>query len=316
MELTALRQFVAICAAGHITRAARGLGVTQPALSAMLRKLEAEVGADLLHRTARGVEPTEAGRQFLRFAAEAVRAAEAGVAAVRALNDLDAGSIRVGGGATATSYLLPPVVSAFRREHPGLTFYVREGGSAAIAQAVATGELDLGIVTLPLTREEAADLLVTPLVDDELRLILPPRATGGPGPAGVQSGSGGRGAFRWRDLEGVPIVAFEAGSAVRTLIDDAARAAGVRLKVVMELRSIESIKHMVAAGIGAGFVSRFALAPGEGVAAPGGALTRRLALVRSSARLPSAATAALAQMLPRSVGARPATAPTVKHKRR
>lgn len=293
VELTPLRQFVAICAAGHMTRAARAVGVTQPALSAMVRKLEAEVGTALLHRTARGVEPTDAGRQFLRFAAEAVRSADAAMSAVRELSNLQAGSIRVGGGATATSYLLPPVVSAFRRQHPGLTFYVREAGSSAIAQAVATGELDLGIVTLPLTRQESAELLVTPLVDDELRLILPPRH--------AMSAARGGAPFRWRDLEGQPIIAFEAGSAVRSIIDDAARSAGVALNVVMELRSIESIKHMVAAGIGLGFVSRFALRPGEGVPAPGGVLTRRLALVRSSGRLPSAATAALAKMLPAAV---------------
>jgi DNA-binding transcriptional LysR family regulator len=95
--------------------------------------------------------------------------------------------------------------------------------------------------------------------------------------------------FRWRDLEGVPVIAFEAGSAVRAVIDDAARAAGVRLNVVMELRSIEGIKGMVAAGVGVGFVSRFALRPGEGAACKSGRLTRKLALVRSNARMPTAA---------------------------
>lgn len=173
MELTPLRYFRAIVTAGHMTRAARELGVTQPALSAVVKKLEAEVGAELLHRTGRGVEPTDAGRVLLAHAEDAIRAAESGVKAVRELLGLERGSIRVGGGATATAYILPPVVSTVRKKHPGLRFFVREAGSAQVAQAVASGELDLGIITLPVPKHMQADLAVVPLVQDELRLITP-----------------------------------------------------------------------------------------------------------------------------------------------
>src|SRR3954468_16522852 len=145
-----------------MTRASRVLGVTQPALSAMLRKLEAEVGAELLHRTGRGVELTEAGRVFLVHAEDTVRRAEGAVRAVREVVGLERGSIRVGGGATATTYLLPRVVSAVRTAHPGLRFYVREAGSSAVAAAVLAGERDLGIVTMPGVY--ADELEQTPLV--------------------------------------------------------------------------------------------------------------------------------------------------------
>jgi DNA-binding transcriptional LysR family regulator len=310
VELTPLRYFRAIAQHAHMTRAARAMGVSQPALSAMLAKLEREVGAELVHRTGRGVELTEAGRVFLLHAEDALRGAEAGVRAVRELAGLERGSIRVGGGATATAYLLPPVISAVRRAHPGLRFYVREAGSNAVAAAVLSGELDLGIVTLPVRESDAGGLELMPLVEDELRLIVPeetspPRAQRALRKAGksgsdkansrplslvsvfsvVSSGSG----FRWKDLVGVPVVAFEAGTAVRGLVDDAAARAGVSLGVVMELRSIESIKRMVEAGIGVGFVSRFALQEGEGLACRDGALSRRLAVVRRRDRAPSAA---------------------------
>lgn len=291
MELTTLRYFKAIAAARHITRAAEELGVTQPALSAMLRKLEAEVGAELLHRTGRGVELTDAGRAFLSHAEDSLRAAEAGVKAVRQLIGLESGSIRIGGGATATTYLLPPVVSAVRRAHPGVRFYVREAGSRAVATAVLSGELDLGIVTLPCEVPGGRDLLTIPLVDDELKLIAPtsperkrrvPSAT----PA-VSTLTGT--SFRWKDLVGIPFVSFEAGTAVRDLIDSAARAAGVTLDVVMELRSIESIKSMVGEGIGVGLVSRFALEANEGLSCRDGKLSRTLAIVRRRDRVPSRA---------------------------
>jgi DNA-binding transcriptional LysR family regulator len=285
VELRDLRYFRAIAAARHMTRAAEQLGVTQPALSAMLKKLEGELGAPLLHRTGRGVELTEAGRAFLAFADEAVLAADAGVKAVREIAGLERGSIRIGGGATATAYILPSVVGEIRRRHPGLTFYIREAGSSAVVASVLSGELDLGIVTLPVKTPGAGDLLTIPLVDDELRLIVPPKhslAT----PAAKKSAS-----FRWQDLTGEPFVAFEAGTAVRAIVDQAAGDAGVTLNVVMELRSIESIKRMVAAGIGVGLVSRFALESNEGMTCRDGRISRKLAIVRRSDRVPGMAVA-------------------------
>ncbi|MCC6676123.1 MAG: LysR family transcriptional regulator [Phycisphaerales bacterium] len=291
MELTPLRYFRAIAEAGHMTRAARTLGVSQPALSAMLKKLEAEVGASLVHRTARGVELTEAGRVFLVHAQDTLRRADGAVRAVRQLIGLEAGSIRVGAGATATSYLLPPVVSALRAKHPGLRFYVRETGSSAVAAAVLSGELDLGLVTLPIRGPGEEELLKTPLVEDELRLIRRREGEAKRRRDGVKK-EAGPATFRWKDIEGEPFVAFEAGTAVRAIIDQAAAAAGVTLNVVMELRSIESIKQMVAAGIGVALVSRFALEPGEGQTCREAKLTRRLALIRRKDREPSVAAAA------------------------
>ncbi len=179
-----------------------------------------------------------------------------------------------------------------RKKHPGLRFFVREAGSSAVASAVLSGELDLGIVTLPISLPGADSLLRLPLVEDELRLIVPrssalrTRERGDGTPQGVPG-------FRWKDLDHESLVAFEAGTAVREMIDRAAAAAGVRLNVVMELRSIESIKSMVGAGIGVGFISRFALSPqgsfGEGASCRDGKLTRQLAIIRRRDRTPAPA---------------------------
>lgn len=281
-----------------MTRAARQLGITQPALSAMVRKLEAEVGAGLLARTGRGIDLTEAGRAFLVHAEDAVRRADAAVRAAREVMGLERGSIRLGGGATATSYLLPRVVSEVRRAHPGLRFYVREAGSSAVAAAVSSGELDLGIVTLPLQGPETDELIRVPLVEDELRLIGLKRGRArGTAARAARTAPAGESGFSWKEIAGLPVVAFEAGTAVREVLDRAAGAAGVSLNVVMELRSIESIKQMVAAGIGVGFVSRFALKPGEGLACRDGRLSRALAIVRRRDREPSPAVAEFERVL-------------------
>lgn len=282
MELTQLRYFREIAKSGHMTKAARTLGVSQPALSAMLRKLEAEVGTSLLHRTGKGVELSEAGKVFLRHADESVRRADEGLHEVRRLSGLETGSIRAGAGATAASYILPSVVSDMRRAHPGLKFYVREMGSSAIVEAILNGELDLGIVTLPIRAVGAKQLVLRSLVDDELRLITPPRHK-----------LAKETSFRWSDLKGESVIGFEAGSAVREVVDAAAASSGITLDVVMELRSIQSIQQMVAAGVGVGFVSRLSDAPKRlpSLTPKGEPLIRELAIVRRSDHTPSTAVA-------------------------
>jgi DNA-binding transcriptional LysR family regulator len=305
MELTHLRYFIGIMRAGHLTKAARSLGITQPALSVMMRKLEQEVGTPLLHRTGRGVEPTEAGKLFAQHAEAALREADQGTRAVRELLGLERGTIRIGGGATAVAYMLPTVVSTLRAKHPGLRFFVREAGSNQVAASVLSGELDLGLVTLPITIAESDKLVRVPLVHDELRLIAPAlNAKWSPAkfePHQATQALAQSDSFRWKDLVGVPVVGFEAGSAVREVIDHAAAQAHVKLSYVMEVRSIEGIMQMVRAGIGVGFVSKFALAHasafGAGLACRDASLKRQLAIVRHAEKTLSPAAAACEQEL-------------------
>lgn len=286
MDLRTMRQMSAIAAHKHMTRAAEELGVTQPALSAALRKLEDELGTELFHRTGHGVELTEAGRVFIEHAQITLRAAEKTTEAVRSLVGLETGSIRVGAGATATGYLLPGAIQAVRKQYPGLRFSIKEAGSAQVAQGVLSGELDLGIVTLPVNHPRADELMIVREIPDELRLIVPPGHA-----------LDGKRTFQWSDLIGQPVVAFEAGSAVRAVIDSAAGSHGVNLEVVMELRSIESIVQMVRAKIGVGFVSKFGLPEKAGLRAKDGGLTRTLGVIRPRDRLASHASAVFEKAL-------------------
>ncbi len=286
MDLRTMTQMVAIAEHGHMTRAAQELGVSQPALSAALRKLENELGTELFHRTGHGVELTDAGKVFIEHAKVTLRAAEQTSEAVRSLVGLESGSIKVGAGATATGYLLPSAIHAVRDEYPGLRFSIREAGSSQVAQGVISGELDLGIVTLPMDHPRGDELMVIKEIQDELRLIVP----GGHRLDGKRN-------FQWKDLQGEAVVAFEAGSAVRSLIDSAAASEGVSLEVVMELRSIETIMQMVNAKIGVGFVSKFGLPEKAGIRARGGGLMRTLGVVRRRDRFLSHAAGAFERAL-------------------
>lgn len=280
-----LKAFLAIAREGHLTRASRALHLTQPAVTARLQRLEDDLGVSLFHRTAKGMVLTEAGRLFRRYVEEAATWLEDGRRAVAGLGDLQHGTLSIGAGATAATYLLPPLLRSYHEEHPGIRLHVREQGSAAVADGVRAGDLDLGIVTLPVA--DPRGLALHTWRADELLLIAPP---GHP--------LCDRDTFAWSELNGQPLVQFEAGTAVRRLIDGALAAQGVETQPVMELRSIESIKQLVAQGLGAAFVSRYALPEGVGARpTTGPPPSRDLGLCVRADREPSAAAAAfLARM--------------------
>lgn len=290
MELTPLRYVVAIAEHGHMTRAAQALGVSQPTLSASVRRLEDEVGAALFHRTAKGVELTDAGRVFVEHASAAIAQVEGGVEAVGEMVGLNRGRIRIGGGATAVGYLLPGVIRAFRDRHPAIRLYLREAASRDVARAVRNAELDMGLVTLPLAAGDEGELVVIARRRDELKLAVP-----------GDHRLAGRKTFRWADVEGEEILAFEAGSAVRRVIDEAAAAQGVSLRVVMELRAIDVIVRLVRESVGLAFVSGLALeAEGGnvgGLSCRDGKIVREFGLVRRADFTPSAAVEAFEGLL-------------------
>lgn len=291
-DLTLLRSFLATAEAGAITGAARSLYLTQPALSRRLQQLEEELGAPLLERGARGVALTEEGRLVARAGAELVERWEQLRAGVAAIGGLEAGTVRVGGGATAVSFLLPRAIAAFQTAHPGVLFQVKEAGSREVERDVAAERLELGIVTLPIEPDLAGDLEVTPLVTDRVVLVAAP-----------DHPLAGRSRIRAERLDGADLVGFEAQSAIRELVDGALREAGVRMNVVMELRSIPAILRMVATTGSLAFVSRLALDPGAPptdvvhVPVRGLAIARDLAVVRRRDRPLSPAARAFVGLL-------------------
>jgi LysR family cyn operon transcriptional activator len=293
VELGPLRSFLVLARERNVTRAAEVLHLTQPAVSNQLARLERELGR-LFDRTSKGLLLTPAGRLFHGYVEQALGRLDDGEAALAELAGLERGSLAVGGGATATTYLLPSLLGRFHAEHPAIRLFVREQGSQSVVEAVLSGELDLGVVTLPVethagggARLEVGRLEIERWLEDELLLIVPP------GHALAK-----RRRYRWRDLDGQPVVLFEAGTAVRALIDRRLASAGIDVEIVMELRSIESIKQMVAQGIGAAFVSSFALGPQQrGLRCSEGRLARELALVYRADRTLSESARAFLELL-------------------
>ncbi len=288
METAQLQTFVALARIGNMTETAKKRFLTQPAVSSQIAALEMELDALLFNRSRKGVTLTEAGRVFLLYARDALMRMESGRSALASLKGLEQGSLSIGGGATATTYLLPSKIGAFHARYPNIRFYVREQASRGVVDAVLSGELDLGIVTLPIQvpRPDQKKIIIQPWSKDELKLIVPQNHK-------LQK----RKSFRWQELDGAQLVLFEAGSAVREHIDQRINDSGIHVDIVMELRSIASIVQMVRQGIGAAFVSKFALGENEGLRCLDGKIGRDLALVyRSDRELSPSANAFLKMM--------------------
>lgn len=287
MSMEHLRSLVEVARCGAITEAARALGLTQPALTRRIQLLESEFGAPLLSRGPKGVQLTELGRLVEAESRALLDRYDHLHQEVDAHLRLERGSVRIGGGATAVSFLLPPLIRDFRRRHPDIVFQLKEAGSREIALDVVQERLELGIVTLPV---DSRDLEVTPLRRDPIVLV------------GAKSHPfAKRGRVRAKELNGVSLIGFEAGSAIRRLIDSELEKAGVEISVVMELRSIQSILKLVALRLGLAFVSRMGVEAAdrgvEVIDVTGVRISRRLAVVRRQSRPLSVAAEAFLETL-------------------
>lgn len=289
MDLVLLESLLAVAEHGTLTRAARAVAITQPALTRRLQQLEDAMGAPLLQRSKRGAVLTEAGRLVAAEARQIVERWRRLRESVRAQQNLEAGLVRLGGGATAVSFLVPTTIAEFGALYPGVRFEVREEGSRAVEDDVVAERLELGIVTLP-TRSR--DLEVRPLRRDRIVLV-----------AGAQHPLAQKKRIEVAALQGLGLVGFESDSAIRRLIDDALRGAGVTMNVQMELRSIAAIIEMVAHTPLLAFVSQLGV-QGRGrelgvrvIEVRGLSIDRRLAVISKLGRPLSPAARAFAAML-------------------
>lgn len=235
-----LRHLLLIVEHGTFTEAARHAHLSQPALSASVRRLEEAFGARLLHRGRDGARLTAAGEALVPRVRASLAALDDGRRAVAEVMGLRAGEVRLGAGTTATTYLLPPVLARFRQEHPQIRYLLRETTTDEALAALERGELDLAVVTA-----EGHE----PWVVDELILVAAP---GWRTKTAVRRKKGAEPLPR----EPLPFVTLRPGTTTRALLSTRFPEA----EVVMELGSLSGVKGNVRAGIGMALISRHAVA--------------------------------------------------------
>ena len=290
MDLDLLRSLVAVADAGAITEAANRLGLTQPALTRRIQHLEEEFGAPLLSRSRKGAELTDLGQLVEQEARVLIDRYESLKGEVSSQRSVAGGTIRIGGGATAVSYILPDAIAEFQREFPAVHFQVKEASSSEIASDVANGRLEVGLVTQPV---RTAGLEIHNLVADDIVLI-----------AAADNTLAHNRAIPVASLDGKNFVGFEGGSAIRQLVDNSLREAGVEINIVMELRSIPAIVRMVATTGNLAFVSQLGLQQQDlvrEISVAGLTISRRLGLARRKGHTLSPATEQFVQRLVKSL---------------
>jgi DNA-binding transcriptional LysR family regulator len=163
LDFRALRYFVAVAEELHFTRAAERLYIAQPALSEQIRRLEGELGVELLRRTTRKVELTAAGEEFLSRARRILAEADEALAEASRAARGETGSIRVGTGATAGVELVPRLLHAFREERPNVHLDLRQIDWEDYLGGLRDGSVDAAFVWLPF---EPGGLSVAPLHEE------------------------------------------------------------------------------------------------------------------------------------------------------
>src|SRR3989442_618776 len=167
MFLAQLEAFTEVARLASVSRAAEALHLTQPALTARLQTLEADLGIDLFVRSRRGMALTDAGRALLPYAQRAIGQVLDGRKAVEQLRTGKVGELLIGAAPAVSTYLLPGLLKSFQSTHPHVRIGVRTGHTEEVLEMVLRHEVDLG-VGRPVRHPDAA---LIPVFDDELILV-------------------------------------------------------------------------------------------------------------------------------------------------
>jgi LysR family transcriptional regulator, transcriptional activator of the cysJI operon len=241
-----LQVFHAVATTGSFSRAAREvLHISQPAVSNHVHALEEELGVLLLERVGKRVLLTEAGQIVQHYAEQVLGLAHEVQRALRELQGLQRGTLRLGASSTPGIYLLPPVLAAFVKRYPGITLAVEIANSQRVIDGILGRQWDLGMIGIPLVHPQ---LHVEPYWRDTLVLIVAPHHRLATRPAVTLA-----------DLVGETWIFREAGSASGQVVHDVLNGAHLVQDHTLVLQGSEGVKQAVMAGLGIAMVSRFAV---------------------------------------------------------
>jgi DNA-binding transcriptional LysR family regulator len=248
MDTRQLAAFCAVVERRSFSQAAERLGVTQPAVSLQIRSLEQRLGRQLLDRSGRRVEPTEAGLRLYASAQRLLQAEE------QLLEELDfdddgvvTGNLELGASTGPGGTVVPVILCEFQERHPGVHVRLSVSDTQTVVAQVAQRELELGIVGAGRRHRGVS---FEPFFRDEVVLAVPA--------AHALAGK----AITLEQLKAEPLIVMQDGAGVRQVLEDELRKSGARLRdldVRLELGLQESVRSAVLAGHGVTFISRLAI---------------------------------------------------------
>ncbi len=244
--LDQLRILRAIVSEGSFKKAADTLYVTQPAVSLQIQNLEKQLEVTLFDRAGRKAQLTEAGQLLLNYCDRILNQCHEACRAIDDLHNLKGGSLIVGASQTTGTYLMPRMIGLFRQKYPDISVELQVHSTRRTGWSVANGQIDLAIIggELPPDLKELLDVI--PYASDELALVLP-----------IKHPLAKLVELTKEDLYRLNFVSLDTQSTTRKVVDQLLAKSGLevqRLKIEMELNSLEAIKNAVQSGVGAAFL--------------------------------------------------------------
>ena len=237
----------AVAKGGSFKNAAQSLFLTQPAVSLQIQNLEKQLKTNLFDRTKKQIELTEAGTLLLRYSNRILALCEESSRVLDDLSELQSGKLVIGASQTTGTYLMPKIIGLFQQKYPNINVQLNVDSTRKVAWHLMNRQVDIGIVGGKIPKELRKILEITPYVEDELALIVPPSH-----PYVKLE------CIKKEDLYDLKFISLNSYSTIRTVVDDTLSKNGIdvtRLKVEMELNSIEAIKNAVQSSLGAAVVS-------------------------------------------------------------
>jgi len=244
--LDQLRILKAIAEQGSFKKAADILYVTQPAVSLQIQNLEKQLEITIFDRGGRKALLTEAGQLLLDYCQRILNQCDEACKAVEDLNSLKGGTLVVGASQTTGTYLMPRMIGLFRQKYPDVSVQLQVHSTRRTGWSVANGQIDLAIIGGQLPSDLENLLYIVPYATDELALVLP-----------TKHKLSREKELTKEDLYKLNFVTLDSQSTTRKVVDKLLKDSGLdiqRLKIEMELNSIEAIKNAVQFGLGAAFL--------------------------------------------------------------
>jgi len=246
VELRQLQYFVKVAKMQHVTQAAEELHIAQSAVSRQIHQLEEELGVSLFIQHGRNLQLTPVGKLFLKRIETILGDIDKAIHEVHDFLDPEYGEVRIGFPHSLGVILVPDIVSKFRKKHPHVRFKFRQGVYQSLIRDVLRGELDLAFIApYPENHEQVTGEV---LMTEELFAVLPqnhPLAN--------------RSTIHLNELKDDPFVLFNEGYSLRTLVWEACREAGFIPKIAFEGEETDTIRGLVAAGMGVSLLPNLAL---------------------------------------------------------
>jgi LysR family transcriptional regulator, transcriptional activator of the cysJI operon len=242
-----LKVFCTVAETKSFSKTSEIIHLTQPAVSLQIQALEEKYETKLFDRSSSTVTLTLAGETLYKYAKEILALYASAEKAIGKQTGILKGSLTIGAGSNIGNYILPTVITEFRRTHPKMKIYLHVSNTKRVIELLNSGNIDLGLVEGDITRQK---ITVKKLLSDELVLIVPPE-------------------HAWAKKKDVsiselvkePFIFREAGSGTRQIIEKFLARHGITLhemKISTILGSTEAIKDAVENGLGVSIISRWA----------------------------------------------------------